>query len=199
MPGIFNKLALLLFSLTAVASHAQATEVSSEEWSKLNTALRNESWADAVELTLNLIGRLPDAAEDDRARLRYAYLFALSGEMITGNVSHEDFAARVEPLIGQQVILPAFAVADGAMSGPMFNQIARADADDKVMVIATNTDATAVHCFEYATLATPVDLAAHADDLGSLRGRLDRIETRKDAAWAARVHIDDASIAFHSR
>jgi hypothetical protein len=199
MPGILNRLALMLLSLTAVASQAQAGEVSADDWGKLHTALRAERWTAAVELTLDLLDRLPETALHERAQLRYTYLFALSGEVVTGDRSREELAERIEPLIGQEFILPGHLVADPATNGPMFNQIAKTDSDETVMVIAANADASSIHCFEYATLSAPVDLAAHTDDIGYLRGRLARIETNPSAAWAARVYLDDASIAFQPR
>lgn len=201
MHRLFNRLALVLLSITAAASSAQADGVTADDWGKLFSAIRSESWKDAVGLSLDVLDRLPQDADVDRARARYVYLFALSGEVLAGELSHDEFAAKLGPMIGQRIVLPGHPVADPKTNGPMLNQIARTDSPDMVMVMAADADASTIHCFEYATLAEPVDLAAHVDDIGYISGTLRRIETNASGTdlWVARVHIDEAMIAFASR
>lgn len=201
MQSILNRLALVLLSITAAASSAQAGEVTADDWGKLFSAIRSESWKDAVELSLDVLDRLPEDAEIDRARARYMYLFALSGEVITGELTHAEFASKLEPYLGERLVLPGHPVADPRTNGPMLNQIAKTERGEVVMVMAANQDATSIHCFEYATLREPVDLAAHIDDVGYISGRLARLETNASGSdiWVARVYLDDATIAFASR
>lgn len=196
MPGILNRIALLVLSLTAVASQARAGDVSHDDWSLLLHAIRAESWKTAADLSLDIMRRLPETASDELARARYTYMFALGGEVVAGELSHGEYAERIAPMIGQRMLLPERAIADATLNGPMFNQIARTDDPQRVMMIAANGDANRVHCFEYARLASPIDLTAHANERAVIEGRLAAVDMNADGAtaWAARVHFDDAII-----
>ena len=193
MPGVLNRLALLLLSLTAVASQANG-EVTADDWSRLFNALRTESWTSAAELSLDLLARLPESADDERARLRYTYLSALSGNVVAGELSHDELRERIAPMIGERISLPPRLVADPSTHGPMFNQIAKTDTDAMVMSIAASSDASAIHAFEYARLAAPVDLAALAGRAAELSGRLERVDPHGSRTFAARVYLDDARL-----
>lgn len=201
MPGILQRLALLVMTLTAVASSAQAGPVSQHEWSKLSIAISNERWSDAVTMSLGFLDRVPVSDEIERGRLRYMFLLALSGEVISGDLTYDDFSARVAPLIGQSIVLPGHPVADAAIGGPMFNQIAATDDAHSVRIIAANADATSIHFFEYARLIDPIDLDAHESEIGHVRGTLKSIQPNPNSAdtWVARLHLDDAVISFASR
>jgi hypothetical protein len=201
MNRLFNRLALVLLSITAAASTAHADGVTQDDWGKLFSAIRSESWKDAVDLSLDVLDRLPQDADVELARARYMYLFALSGEVTAGELTHEEFAAKLESLVGQRMVLPGHPVADPKTNGPMLSQIAKTDSPNTVMVIAANADASSIHTFEYATLVEPVDLSAHLDDIGYISGTLRRIEPNASGSdiWVARVYLEDASIAFASR
>lgn len=201
MHRFFNRLAVVLLSITAAASSAQADGVTADDWGKLFSAITSESWKDAVELSLDVLDRLPQDAEVDLARARYVYLFALSGQVTAGELTHAEFAEHLEPMVGQRLVLPGHPVADPRTNGPMLSQIAKTDDPAVVMVMAANADMTSIHCFEYATLREPVDLASHVDDIGFISGTLGRIETNASGSdiWVARVYLNDATIAFASR
>ena len=67
MPGILQRLALFVMTLTAVASSAQAGAVSQGEWTRLSSAISNQRWSDAITLSLDYLHRIPENDDDLRS------------------------------------------------------------------------------------------------------------------------------------
>lgn len=182
--------------------HAQKTPVSpaisEQEWEKLASALDNEDWEKSAELSKQYLGRLKtDDPEKLPARLRYMLIYSSAGKVTMGKMSYEELKKIADPLVGQEVQLPAGEIIRDCRGN--FNAMCfKANGNHDVTVASSNRKATNIYAFVYTDLKEKFDYDAHLGKVGTVRGVIASIEYNPNQSkiWIMRILLKDGAMVL---
>jgi len=170
--------------------------VPEKQWQDLLSALGNEDWDAAFNLSTKLLKQIK---EDDKekmlARLRYIHMYAAAGRVTEGRMSFEELEKALEGFTGKEVVMPYREIARECRGA--LNFICPSDgAKDKLFVSTTNQTGTSILAFEYIQLKEAFDVARHEGKQASIGGTIQRIapNPNKSRAIVMRVYITEGYI-----
>jgi hypothetical protein len=199
MKRVFVIAIIFCFSVIPVAAQKTKTPVqlTESQWQGIFTALRNENWTAAFNLSGKYLKQLKD---NDKAKsianLRYIYLYAAAGKVSEGTMSFAEIAKYVKTLIGKKVVMPYRQIAQECQGS--FNFICPTDAKNKAIVAAANKKGTTVHSFEYIQLKENLDFAKHEGEKAAIAGVIRSIvpKPNKSKLIILRIYISDGYLIF---
>lgn len=158
-------LILLLFCFTATTVSAQKAkttddELTDKQWKDLFTALGNENWDIAFDLSTKYIKLLKD---DDEAKsignLRYMSLYSAAGKVFEGKMSYDKLEEFVKGFVGKKLVFPYRQI---SVKCKGFNFVCpSSEAKNKAMVTAMNRAGTTILAFEYLQFKENFDFAKY--------------------------------------
>ncbi len=195
-------LILLLLSFTLISVSAQKAKTSDEmtdkQWRELFTALGDENWDTAFDLStkyLKLIKGYDEAKSI--ANLRYICLYSAAGKVSVGKMSYEKLEEFVKDFVGKELVFPYRQVAvkcQGAL-----NFICSSDgAKNKAFVSAANQAGTTILAFEHLQLKEDFDFAKHDGKEAAVGGVAKSIvpNLNKSNIVILRIYISDGYIVL---
>jgi hypothetical protein len=167
MKVIFMKqiiLIILLFCFTTITVSAQKAkttgELTDKQWQDLFTALGNENWDTAFDLSTKYLKQLKD---DDEAKsignLRYMSLYSAAGKVFEGKMSYDKLDEFVKGFVGKKLVFPYRQI---SVKCKGFNFVCpSSEAKNKAMVTAMNRAGTTILAFEYLQFKENFDFAKY--------------------------------------
>jgi len=177
------------------------TEISDADWQTLASALEKEDWKQSATFAAQHLQILK--TENDKkqlAQLRYLYLFALAGQIITynaqGNATEGEKAwteldKAMESFVGKEFMMPARPFATNCEK--KLNVICQVkDTPNAFRTTATNREGNAIHSFDYVQLDQPTDIKEFNGKITFLGGVLRRAEYNEDKSkpWVLRLFFN---------
>jgi hypothetical protein len=121
-------------------------------------------------------------------------LFSSAGKVTMG-MSYEELKKVADPLVGQEVQLPAGEIIRDCRGN--FNAMCfKPNSNHDVTVASSNKKATNIYAFVYTDLREKFDYDAHLGKIGSVRGVIGSIEYNPNQSkiWIMRILLKDGSI-----
>jgi hypothetical protein len=158
------------------AAAAAAAEISPAEWSTIISALDKEDWTTAERLSALSLEKLKtDNDKKQLARLRYFYIFALTGRAASGKLAYPELEKSVARFIGKEFLMPSRQVLSVCQGN--VNYICPVRDNEKMLrVTATNKSGSAIHSFEYIQLTERLDFAGNRGKQAFVGGNLQKAE-----------------------
>ncbi len=173
-------------------------EFSEAEWKILTNALQAEDWTTSALLVSQYLGKLKIENEKKQmARLRYFYLYALSGKILAASSVKvpietdsmwSELDAAIGSFVGKEFVLPPRRFMPECKS--VLNYICAVKDNDRAFrVTATNKAGTMIHSFDYVTFEENILSGEFADKEIFLGGKLKRAEFNQDMSklWVMRL------------
>lgn len=137
---------------------SEKIEITVEDWNDLESALRLEDWTKTAILSDQYLKKLIAETKDGKiARLRYIFLYALAGKVISYSFSgdrEQEIAARnqldkaAKDLVGKEFIFPVRKVLADCKG--VVNYVCESkDNAGYLRIAATNSAGTSIHFTEY--------------------------------------------------
>lgn len=149
---------------------AVAAKIPEADWNNLEAILKREDWGRSAALSKSYLDKL--TAENDTgqlARLRYIYLYSLAGKIIGHSFLGEKSAetetrAELEQaargFIGKDFIFPVRTILADCTG--VVNYVCESkDNTGFLRIAATNSNATAIHSFEYIEMSLALNTTIH--------------------------------------
>lgn len=195
---------LILFSLF-INIHAQKTEQAKEltdaQWNALFSALQEENWKEAFDLSSKYLEELKnDDAAKSIANLRYMMIYSAAGSVSVRKLSYDDLEKLLPKVSGKKIATPFHPLGINCRP-PMFNYICKPiEGEYDASSTVTNRQATSILAFEYTKLAKKFDIEKHKEKLATVVGTVDKIvpNPNKSTLVILRIYIKDAEIILES-
>ncbi|MCW5959829.1 MAG: hypothetical protein KIS76_06670 [Pyrinomonadaceae bacterium] len=139
----------------------KSNDISSEEWSELESALKQQDWTKTSILAEQYIQKLGAETKDLKlARLRYIYLYSLAGKVVAYSFSNdrdqEEIArarlkAASQAYIGKEFVFPVRKVL-GDCEGAINFVCDSAENSGYLHISATNSEGTSILFSEYVEM-----------------------------------------------
>ena len=193
-------LILLFFSFTAFSVSAQQTktpdELTNKQWEDLFTALENENWDTAFDLSTKYLKQLNDSDEAKSiGNLRYICLYSAAGKVSAGKMTYEKLGEFVKDFVGKKLVFPFRQIS--AKCGSGLNFICFSDGvKNKALVAAANQAGTSILAFEYLQLKVDFDYTKYDGKEAAAAGIAKSIvpNPNKSTIVILRIYISDGSI-----
>jgi hypothetical protein len=153
-----NKLVLEENIPNILAEKIRKVDISAEDWTKLESALALEDWTKTSVLAEEYLKQLDTETKDGkRARLRYIYLYALAGKVISYSFSGDrdmEISARnrldeaAKAFVGEEFIFPVRKIL-GNCKGVVNYVCDSSDNAGYLRIAATNLSGTSILFTEY--------------------------------------------------
>lgn len=176
-------------------------EISDAEWKNLTDTLQAEDWNKSASLAAQYLQNLKtDNEKKQLARLRYFYLYALAGKILTASSSGipvetdsmwKELDAAVGSFIGKEFVSPPRLFLPVCKT--VLNYVcAVKDNDHLLRTTATNTEGTMIHSFEYVTFDEKISWGEFVEKETFLGGKLKRAEFNQDMSklWVMRLFFE---------
>jgi hypothetical protein len=198
IPAVVSTLFLLLCFATASSQNLQTSDkLSDEKWRELETALEKEDWVKSADLAAKFLKEAPNGEEREVGLLRYIFIFASAGKVITGKMNYEGLEKAMKALVGKTVSLPPLVLTTNCM--PPANKIcAKKGESDELFSAATNRAGTNIHAFNFIQLEKKMDLTEREGRAAVVGGSIKAIAPNpiKSRLWVMRLYIENGFIEF---
>jgi len=177
------------------------TEISAADCLALATALEKEDWKQSATLASQNMQTLPtDNDKKQLAQLRYIYLFALTGQILTSNAQGNATEAEkawteldrvMETFIGKEFVMPPRPfTTDCAKKLNVICEVK--ETPNSLRTTATNQEGNAIHSFDYVQFDAPINIKEFDGKEVFLGGILRRAEYNEDKTkpWALRLFFN---------
>lgn len=178
-----------------------ASEIADADWKSLAASLMAEDWNKSASLSARFISRLKiDNEKKQLAQLRYIYLYALAGKILTPaarkspggeKAAGDELRAVAATFEGEEFVLPPRRFLSDCRN--VFNYICPVKGNDRALrTTATGKNGTEIHSFDYVLFEQKVAVEKFAENKAFLGGTLRKIEFNDDTAkpWAMRLIFD---------
>ncbi|MDQ3063710.1 MAG: hypothetical protein M3R14_12760 [Acidobacteriota bacterium] len=183
------------------------TEVSDSEWKILTAALQSENWEKSAILASQYLQKIKiDNEKKQLAQLRYFYLYALAGKILTfssakkiieENAAWEELDKAVGSFIGKEFVLPPRRLLNDCKE--VVNYICAVTGNDRALrVTATNKTGTAIHSFDYVGFDEKILSGEFAERETFLGGKLKTVEFNQDMSkpWVMRLIFEKGFVSL---
>ena len=183
------------------------TEISDSEWKILTAALESENWEKSALLASQYLQKIKiDNEKKQLAQLRYFYLYALAGKILTfssdkqtieENAAWEELDKAVGSFIGKEFVLPPRRLLNDCKE--VLNYICAVTGNDRALrVTATNRVGTAIHSFDYVAFDEKILSGEFAERETFLGGKLKTVEFNQDMSkpWVMRLIFEKGFVSF---
>lgn len=182
-------------------------EISDAEWKILTAALQSENWGKSALLASQYLQKIKiDNEKKQLAQLRYFYLYALAGKILTfssakktieENVAWKELDEAVGKLIGKEFVLPPRRLLNDCKE--VLNYICAVTGNDRALrVTATNKMGTAIHSFDYVGFDKKILSGEFAERETFLGGKLKTVEFNQDMSkpWVMRLIFEKGFVSL---
>lgn len=182
-------------------------EISDAEWKNLTDALTAEMWDKSALLASQYLQKIKvDNEKKQLAQLRYFYLYALAGKILSlsaANKKLEEDAAWQEldkassEFTGKEFVLPPRRFLPECRE--VLNYICTVKNNERALrVTATNRAGTGIHSFDYILFDNKDAVKLSPDTNIFLGGTLKRVEFNQDLSklWTMRLFFEKGFIGF---
>ena len=197
-------LILLLFCFTVISISAQKVkvddELTDEQWQDLFTALGNEKWDTAFDLSTKYLKQLKNNDEAKSiGNLRYISLYSAAGKVFEGKMSYDKLEEFVKGFVGKKLVFPYRQVSVECISVECkgFNFVCpSSETKNKAMVTAMNRAGTTILAFEYLQFKDNFDFAKHDGKEIAVGGIAKSIvpNPNKSSIVILRIYISDGYV-----
>lgn len=183
-----------------------AKEIPAAEWKILTDALQAEDWKTSALLASKHLERLKiDNEKKQLARLRYFYLYALAGKILTTSATDLPLETEanwkmldkaISDFTGKEFVLPPRQFK--AECTGVLNYICPVKSNDSALrITATNKTGMMIHSFDYILFENKLTLNDFAEKELFLGGKLDRAEFNQDVSkpWVMRLFFDKGTVS----
>ncbi len=183
------------------------TEVSDSEWKILTAALQSENWEKSAILASQYLQKIKiDNEKKQLAQLRYFYLYALAGKILTfssakktleENAAWKELDLAVGKFIGKEFVLPPRRLLNDCKE--VLNYICAVTGNDRALrVTATNKMGTAIHSFDYVGFDEKILSGEFAERETFLGGKLKTVEFNQDMSkpWVMRLIFEKGFVSL---
>ena len=177
------------------------TEISADDWLSLATMLEKEDWKQSATIASQYMQTLQ--ADNDKkqlAQLRYIYLFALAGQILTNNAQGNATEAEkswteldrvMATFINKEFLMPPRPFTTNCAK--KLNVICEVkETPNSLRTTATNQEGNAIHSFDYVQFDAPANIKEFDGKEVFLGGILRRAEYNEDKTkpWALRLFFN---------
>jgi hypothetical protein len=192
---------LLRCFATASSQNIQTTDkLSDEQWRELEYLLVKEDWVKSAALAAKYLKEAPNGEAREVGLLRYMFIFASAGKVITGKMSYEGLEKAMKALVGKTVSLPPLVLTTNCM--PPANKIcAQKGESDEFFSAATNRAGRNIHAFVFIQLEKKMDLTEREGREAVVGGGIKAVATNpiKSRLWVMRLYLENGFIEFPER
>ena len=188
---------LLCFGAAPAQNTKSADKLSDEQWRELENLLVKEDWVKSADLAAKYLKQAPNGEAREVGLLRYMFIFASAGKVITGKMSYEGLEKAMKALVGNTVSLPPLVLTTNCM--PPANKIcAKKGESDELFSAATNRAGRNIHAFVFIQLEKRMDLTKREGSAVVVGGGIKAIATNpiKSRLWVMRLDIENGFIEF---
>lgn len=191
----------LLPAVKAKPSAAQTAEISAADWKLLADWLTAENWEKSAALSMRFINRLKsDNEKKQLARLRYFYLYSLSGKIFELSATKNSAAEKAawdelkktaQAFAGKEFVLPPRPFLGDCRQ--VFNYICAVKNNDRALrTTATGKNGTEILSFDYVLFDEKISVNEFAENKTFLGGYLKKAEFNPDLSkpWVMRLIFD---------
>jgi len=184
-----------------------ATTISDTEWKILTAALQTENWEKSALLASQYLQKIKiDNEKKQLAQLRYFYLYALAGKILTfssakktleENAAWKELDKAVGSFIGKEFVLPPRRLLNDCKE--VLNYICAVKDNDRALrVTATNRAGTAIHSFDYVGFNEKILSGEFAERETFLGGKLKTVEFNQDMSkpWVMRLIFEKGFVSL---
>jgi len=184
-----------------------ATTISDTEWKILTAALQTENWEKSALLASQYLQKIKiDNEKKQLAQLRYFYLYALAGKILTfssakktleENAAWKELDEAVGKFIGKEFVLPPRRLLNDCKE--VLNYICAVTGNDRALrVTATNKMGTAIHSFDYVGFDEKILSGEFAERETFLGGKLKTVEFNQDMSkpWVMRLIFEKGFVSL---
>jgi hypothetical protein len=182
-------------------------EISDAEWKILTAALQSENWENSALLASQYLQKIKiDNEKKQLAQLRYFYLYALAGKILTfssakktieENAAWKELDEAVGKFIGKEFVLPPRRLLNDCKE--VLNYICAVKGNDRALrVTATNRAGTTIHSFDYVGFEEKI-LSGEFDERETfLGGKLKKAEFNQDMSkpWVMRLIFEKGFVSL---
>lgn len=154
-------------NIPAAGAKENKKDISVEDWDKLESALQLEDWTRTSDLAKEYLQKLDTETKDGKmARLRYIYLYALAGKVISYSFSNDRLAedeARIrlkiatDNFVGKEFIFPVRKILADCKGS--INYVCESKENPGFLrIAATNSTGTSIHFSEYVQMRFDFDV-----------------------------------------
>jgi len=183
------------------------TEIPDAEWKILTAALQSENWEKSALLASQYLQKIKiDNEKKQLAQLRYFYLYALAGKILTfasakktieENAVWKELDDAVGEFIGKEFVLPPRRLLNDCKE--VLNYICAVTGNERALrVTATNRAGTAIHSFDYVGFDEKILSGEFAERETFLGGKLKRVEFNQDMSkpWVMRLIFEKGFVSL---
>jgi hypothetical protein len=188
---------VLVLSASFAFSQTQQA-VSEQDWEKLYSALDNEDWKTAAELSEKYLKQTQTGGDkESSARLRYMLIFASAGRVGQREMTHGELGKMLTDFTGKELTLPGTTFSTKCPA-PMNSFCISKDGDFNLSRGAANRAGTYIHAFEYVKLDNSSNLDKRDGEVGVVSGVLSgfQLNPNKSTIWIVRLFIEKGSVVF---
>ena len=184
-----------------------ATTISDTEWNILTATLQTENWEKSAFLASQYLQKIKiDNEKKQLAQLRYFYLYALAGKILTfssakktieENAAWRELDEAVGKFIGKEFVLPPRRLLNDCKE--VLNYICAVTGNDRALrVTATNKMGTAIHSFDYVGFDKKILSGEFAERETFLGGKLKTVEFNQDMSkpWVMRLIFEKGFVSL---
>ena len=177
---------------SAPANPSAAIEIPAEEWNGIVKNIEAEDWNKSSVLTLAALKKLKNDNEKKQlARLRYFYIYSLTGKIAQKTMLPSELERISEAFVGQDFLMPSRQILADCTG--KVNYVCTVKADEKSLRVTATSKSATIHSFEYVKLSDKFDASGNDGKEVFLGGKLQKIEigTYKDNIKIVKLYFED--------
>lgn len=177
---------------SALANSSAAVEIPAEEWNGIVKNIEAEDWNKSSALTLAALKKLKNDNEKKQlARLRYFYIYSLTGKIAQKTMLPSELERISEAFVGQDFLMPSRQILADCTG--KVNYVCTVKADEKSLRVTATSKSATIHSFEYVKLSDKFDASGNDGKEVFLGGKLQKIEigTYKDNIKIVKLYFED--------
>lgn len=177
---------------SAPANSSAETEIAAAEWNEIVKAIEAENWNKSSVSTLAALKKLKNDNEKKQlARLRYFYIYSLTGKIAQKTMLPGELERISEAFVGQDFLMPSRQVLADCTG--KVNYVCTVKADEKSLRVTATSKSATIHSFEYVKLSDKFDADGNDGKEVFLGGKLQKIEigTYKDNIKIVKLYFEN--------
>lgn len=185
---------------TPSAGAATVNEIPADEWIEIVKAIEAENWNKSSVLTLAALKKLKTDNENKQlARLRYFYIYSLTGKIAQKTMLPGELERISEAFVGQDFLMPSRQILADCTG--KVNYVCAVKADEKSLRVTATSKSATIHSFEYVKLTEKFDAGGNDGKEVFLGGKLAKLEigTYKNNIKIVKLYFEDGFVDVVSK
>ena len=172
-----KKTIFLIISLIVVLG-AKSQILTDQNWQDITVAYSEDDWKTTEKLALEYIEKIGKTECDDRARVLYFHLFAVTGQVIADERTYDDLEEIANNLIGETFITPLREVTSQEQAA---NKLYLHDRMPmRGISVTTGAYNEFIHSFENFLFTYNITLKQYEGKLVACGGKLTKVKVNRD-------------------